>query len=320
MGGMAGALRGRPPCRSLSPSNGVALGAKAALASDVHASFCGCCPALVLAYAVMALVWPWAVMTPLNPLRAVEYFSHFFEKPWQELFDGALIPVPDMPRSYRADPVCAAAAGNFHRARRSAALALAAIAASSTPRPRPRGARRILLIVAGGTRCRSLITIAHPAGACTTASGISSSSCRRSRCSAGWRRGYLLERLARRGRIALVAGAAVVSCGLALPVIEMRPAASLRVHAFQPHRRRRCRRRRPLHARLLGPGVQAGRAGAARDADRAHGDARPTARTGRSRSAGRTAAPRSSSARIRDHLGSAGADFALMLGEFYCVA
>ena len=57
-------------------------------------------PAIVLAYAVMAFVWPWSVGDPLNPLRAVEYFSRFFEKPWQELFDGRLIPVPDMPRSY----------------------------------------------------------------------------------------------------------------------------------------------------------------------------------------------------------------------------
>ncbi|HEU4359163.1 MAG TPA: glycosyltransferase family 39 protein [Xanthobacteraceae bacterium] len=57
-------------------------------------------PALALAYAVMALVWPWSVSHPLNPLRAVEYFSHFFEKPWHELFDGRIISVPDMPRSY----------------------------------------------------------------------------------------------------------------------------------------------------------------------------------------------------------------------------
>src|SRR4029450_1368353 len=57
-------------------------------------------PALALAYAVMALIWPWSVSDPLNPLRAVEYFSHFFEKPWHELFDGLVISVPDMPRSY----------------------------------------------------------------------------------------------------------------------------------------------------------------------------------------------------------------------------
>jgi hypothetical protein len=57
-------------------------------------------PFMALAYVAMALVWPWSVVNPLNPFRAVEYFSHFFEKPWQELFDGRLISVPDMPRSY----------------------------------------------------------------------------------------------------------------------------------------------------------------------------------------------------------------------------
>jgi 4-amino-4-deoxy-L-arabinose transferase-like glycosyltransferase len=57
-------------------------------------------PALLIAYAVMAVVWPWSVVSPLNPLRALFYFSHFFEKPWQELYDGAIIAVTDMPRSY----------------------------------------------------------------------------------------------------------------------------------------------------------------------------------------------------------------------------
>src|SRR5271170_4921130 len=56
-------------------------------------------PALLLGYAVMALVWPWSVTEPLNPFRAVEYFSHFFEKPWKEMFDGVAVAVPDMPRS-----------------------------------------------------------------------------------------------------------------------------------------------------------------------------------------------------------------------------
>ena len=57
-------------------------------------------PVAIIAYAVMALVWPWAVADPLNPFRRSRYFAHFFEKPWQELFDGALIEPPDMPRSY----------------------------------------------------------------------------------------------------------------------------------------------------------------------------------------------------------------------------
>ncbi len=57
-------------------------------------------PAVILAYLVMGLVWPWAVLSPFNPFHAVEYFSHFFEKPWRELFDGQINLVPDMPRSY----------------------------------------------------------------------------------------------------------------------------------------------------------------------------------------------------------------------------
>jgi 4-amino-4-deoxy-L-arabinose transferase-like glycosyltransferase len=57
-------------------------------------------PGLILAYAVMALIWPWSVVEPLNPIRAIGYFSHFFEKPWKEMFGGQPIAVPDMPRSY----------------------------------------------------------------------------------------------------------------------------------------------------------------------------------------------------------------------------
>ncbi len=57
-------------------------------------------PGLVLAYAIMAFVWPWSVSEPLNPLRAVGYFSEFFEKPWKEMYEGVPISVPDMPRSY----------------------------------------------------------------------------------------------------------------------------------------------------------------------------------------------------------------------------
>lgn len=57
-------------------------------------------PGAILAYLVMGLIWPWSVLSPLNPLRAAAYFSHDFEKPWRELFDGSLIPITQMPRSY----------------------------------------------------------------------------------------------------------------------------------------------------------------------------------------------------------------------------
>jgi hypothetical protein len=57
-------------------------------------------PGLVLGYLIMGLIWPWSIMEPGNPFRALTYFSHFFEKPWKEMFDGALVSVPDMPWSY----------------------------------------------------------------------------------------------------------------------------------------------------------------------------------------------------------------------------
>ncbi len=57
-------------------------------------------PGLILGYLVMGLIWPWSIMEPANPFRALTYFSHFFEKPWKEMFDGALVSVPDMPWSY----------------------------------------------------------------------------------------------------------------------------------------------------------------------------------------------------------------------------
>jgi len=57
-------------------------------------------PGLVFGYLVMGLIWPWSIMEPGNPFEALTYFSHFFEKPWKEMFDGAIVSVPDMPWSY----------------------------------------------------------------------------------------------------------------------------------------------------------------------------------------------------------------------------
>jgi hypothetical protein len=48
----------------------------------------------------MGLIWPWSIIEFDNPFHALTYFSHFFEKPWKEMFDGALVSVPDMPWSY----------------------------------------------------------------------------------------------------------------------------------------------------------------------------------------------------------------------------
>lgn len=57
-------------------------------------------PAAVVGYVIMGLLWPWSLLSPLNPIRAVEYFDTFFEKPWRELYAGKLISVTDMPASY----------------------------------------------------------------------------------------------------------------------------------------------------------------------------------------------------------------------------
>jgi Dolichyl-phosphate-mannose-protein mannosyltransferase len=57
-------------------------------------------PGLILGYLVMGLIWPWSIVEPGHPIEAATYFSQFFEKPWKEMFDGAIFSVPDMPWSY----------------------------------------------------------------------------------------------------------------------------------------------------------------------------------------------------------------------------
>jgi len=57
-------------------------------------------PGLIFGYLAMGLVWPWSIIEPGHPFQAVIYFSHFFEKPWKEMFDGTIFSVPDMPWSY----------------------------------------------------------------------------------------------------------------------------------------------------------------------------------------------------------------------------
>ena len=74
-------------------------GARAAIGRFVHVLYT-LLPGLVLGYLVMGLIWPWSIIELGNPFHALTYFSHFFEKPWKEMFDGALVSVPDMPWSY----------------------------------------------------------------------------------------------------------------------------------------------------------------------------------------------------------------------------
>jgi hypothetical protein len=74
-------------------------GARDAIRRFVHVLYV-LMPGLILGYLIMGLIWPWSIMQPGNPFTALTYFSHFFEKPWKEMFDGALVSVPDMPWSY----------------------------------------------------------------------------------------------------------------------------------------------------------------------------------------------------------------------------
>ena len=76
-----------------------ARGARAALHHMAHVCYV-LLPGLLLGYLVMGLVWPWSIIEFDNPIHALTYFSAFFEKPWKELFDGALVSVPDMPWNY----------------------------------------------------------------------------------------------------------------------------------------------------------------------------------------------------------------------------
>jgi 4-amino-4-deoxy-L-arabinose transferase-like glycosyltransferase len=90
----------------------VGIGAAFLLAGEIHAMglresakrmavFIGrMLLALPLAYVVMGIIWPWSVLSPLNPIRAIEYFSHFWENPWREMYDGIAVLIPNMPRSY----------------------------------------------------------------------------------------------------------------------------------------------------------------------------------------------------------------------------
>lgn len=56
-------------------------------------------PAAMVAYATMAFCWPWAVLEPLNPLRALTMFSHF-PIDLDTLFDGKWYDAESLPALY----------------------------------------------------------------------------------------------------------------------------------------------------------------------------------------------------------------------------
>lgn len=56
-------------------------------------------PAFGIAYAIMAVSWPWSVLAPLNPLRAIYLFANF-NYPIYTVLDGHVYEMADVPRWY----------------------------------------------------------------------------------------------------------------------------------------------------------------------------------------------------------------------------
>jgi hypothetical protein len=56
-------------------------------------------PALVLAYLIMILVWPWAALSPLNPIRGLLAFSEFHYS-IRTMFAGQTYEMANVPRIY----------------------------------------------------------------------------------------------------------------------------------------------------------------------------------------------------------------------------
>jgi hypothetical protein len=56
-------------------------------------------PAMLFAYVVMVLAWPWAALAPLNPIRGLFAFSEF-HYPIRTILDGTVYEMAHVPRLY----------------------------------------------------------------------------------------------------------------------------------------------------------------------------------------------------------------------------
>lgn len=179
---------------------------------------------LPLGYAIMGLLWPWSVLEPLNPVRAIAYFSHFFEKPWREMYDGVPVLVPDMPSSY----VPRLLALKLPETVLVLAVAgLAGILFAATRRALPVNRRASLLLVLGAAvipvayamisrpalynGLRHFLFIVPPIAVVAGVTGAS-----------------LLEWLHARGKAVLVGGTAVLGLGIVAAAADM-----VRLHPYQ---------------------------------------------------------------------------------------
>lgn len=67
-----------------------------------HRAACGIVrfiPAVLLGYVIMLAVWPWAALSPLNPLRAIFSFAHFHYE-IRTIVAGEIYKMADVPRWY----------------------------------------------------------------------------------------------------------------------------------------------------------------------------------------------------------------------------
>ncbi len=181
-------------------------------------------PSLPIGYLIMGLLWPWSVLSPLNPFRAAEYFDTFFEKPWKELYEGRLISVPDMPPTYLPHlfaltlPEILLALGMIGTV---AAFAIACL------KRVPINRRASLLTVAlSAVFPIALAMIARPA----LYNGLRHFVFVVPPFAAlgGFAVGLLWDRAQRHGKPALAALCAVIAAGLALPVVGM-----ARLHPYE---------------------------------------------------------------------------------------
>jgi Dolichyl-phosphate-mannose-protein mannosyltransferase len=181
-------------------------------------------PGFVLGYLIMGLLWPWSILAPLNPIRAAEYFDTFFEKPWRELFAGKVISVTAMPASYLPQlfvlklPEIMLALG--------LAGTMGALVAAARPDLPPNRRAAFLLVSLAAILPVVVAIVAHPAfynglrhfvfvvPPFAVLGGLAG--------------GWLFERAGVLGRSATAVLVAVFIGGLALPVSDM-----IRLHPYQ---------------------------------------------------------------------------------------
>lgn len=271
-------------------------------------------PAAIIAYAVMALVWPWGVANPLNPISAIDTFSHFFEKPWHELYGGERITPPDMPRSYVLVLMGLKLPEIFSLL--AAAGVLGALVAAFRPAVLPR-TRTVLLSIALAALLPIAVTvITRPAmyngirhfvfvlPPLAVAGGLAGA--------------WIAERASRFGRAASRIVAAIFAVGIALPVIGM-----ARLHpyeyAFFNQLIGGARGAQPLYM-LDYWGLALKQAGnALRDTLAARGEAPPAGRKWKIAVCGPHPPARIAlGEQFEPTWEPKGADFALSLGTFYC--